>query len=231
MRALHKRICRNRRLRERVDASRGRRVQRQGLMRIGGGTGLRRGRGRRRRLRSRSRSARRRGAHGGREEGLARAGVLDGRVAADGGAVDDLVPADGFPDFVAEFVEELHVAVRCDVRPEAAEAEEAAAGRRELHERDGLQTEGRGEVGFEEGFEDLVGEDDHAERGEAEIGLVGLYLRCRRVFICAFGSGQEGVTIFERVGHEATDSAEVRIADFIPEDKLMELRNEIDLFL
>jgi hypothetical protein len=40
-----------------------------------------------------------------------------------------------------------------------------------------FETEGRGEVGFEEGFEDFVGEEDHAEGSEAKVRLVGLYLR------------------------------------------------------
>jgi hypothetical protein len=101
--------------------------------------------------------------------------------------MNDLVSSDRFSDLVAELVKQLHVGVRRDVRPQAAE--EAVVGRGELHERDGLETEGRSEIGFEERFEDFVGENDHAERGEAEVRLVGFYLgRCAIILFRPFGS-------------------------------------------
>ena len=101
--------------------------------------------------------------------------------------MNDLVSSDRFSDFVAELVKQLHVRVRRDVRPEAAE--EAVVGWGELHEWDGLETKGRREIGFEERFEDFVSEEDHAECGETEVRLVGFYLERRAViFFRPFGS-------------------------------------------
>ena len=100
--------------------------------------------------------------------------------------MNDLVFADGLTYFVCEFVEELYVVVGRDVRPEAAE--EAAGGGGQLHEWDGLETERGGEISFEEGFEDFVSEDDHAERCETQVRLVRLDRRRWGVLVRPFGS-------------------------------------------
>ena len=62
---------------------------------------------------------------------------------------------------VREPIEYLLVVVARDARPQPAE--EARIRARELHVWNRLQPERPREVRLEEGLEDLVGEDDHAE--------------------------------------------------------------------
>ena len=138
--------------------------------------------------------------------------------------MDDLMLSNCLAELVAEFIEQLLVVVRRDVRPKPTE--EPAVGRWQLHQRDWLQSERGREVGFEERLEYLIREDDHPEGGEVAIRLIRLDLWGRLpFFFFAFRSRKQSIPVFESVRHESTDSAKIRIANLEPEYKLIRSQN------
>jgi hypothetical protein len=63
--------------------------------------------------------------------------------------------------------------------------------------------------------------EERSVRGEIEVRLVGFdLLRWRLGAVLVLGLREERVAVLERVGHEPTDRAQIRVSHLEPKDEL-----------